>query len=49
MVKSILQKLANLIISMIDKVQNEKDLLLIFSMGLHLDNFAIKYFKIYLD
>jgi hypothetical protein len=34
---------------MIPNAKNEKDLLLIFSMGLHLDSFAIKNFEIYLD
>lgn len=47
--KFILQPLANSVIKMINNTKNEKDLLLIFSFGLYLDNFAIRNFKIYLD
>lgn len=49
MIKKLLQILADITIKMISKTKDEKDLELIFSFGLYLDDFAIRNFKIYLD
>lgn len=49
MIKKLLQILADKTIKLIGKADDEKDLEILFSFGLHLDDFAIRRFKIYLD
>lgn len=49
MINKILQHIADNIIKLVSKAKTEKELELIYSMGLHLDDFAIRNFNIYLD
>lgn len=48
MIKKILQHIADNMIKLISKAKTEKELELIYSIGLYLDDFVIRNFNIYL-
>ncbi len=48
MFEKILQKIGDFIIDMVNKANNQKDIELIYSMGLYYDDWVIRNFKIYL-
>ena len=47
--KLLLQKLADSLINQIKDAKTEKDLITLFKIGLYLDDFATRYFKLYLN